>query len=338
MQHAIVSRLGAVPGAVSAAFADIAPLDPTNRRSDTVLIVDGRTSAPGQASPLRRFEFISPGFFHTLGITIVTGRDLTWSDLYDRRMVAVVSENLAREEWQSPAAAIGKRVRASPGDPWREIVGVVRNVRDNGMHLDSPRIVYFPALVDRFWGAPTLSFQTATFLIRSPRAGTEGFLRDVHTAVWAVNRNLPLAEIRTLDESSRRSLARTSFALVMLAIAGGMGLLLGAIGIYGVIAYVASQRTAEIGIRLALGARASQVRSQFLREGLRLATAGVVIGLAAAAGLTRWMSSLLFGVNRLDPLTYLVVTVVLVAVAMVAVYLPAWRASRKDPIAALRSS
>jgi putative ABC transport system permease protein len=336
MQHAILTRLEAVPGAVSAAFADIAPLDPGNGGSDTVLFVEGGAYAPGQARPLRRFEFISPGFFHTLGIPIVTGRDLTWSDLYDRRLVAVVSENLAREDWQSPAGAVGKRVRASPDDPWREIVGVVGNMRDNGMHLDPPPIVYFPALMDRFWSAPTLSFRSATFLIRSRRTATEGFLRDLHAAVWAVNGNLPLAEIRTLNEAYRRSLARTSFALVMLAMAGGMGLLLGAIGIYGVTAYVASQRTAEIGIRLALGARAGQVRRQFLREGMMLTAAGVMIGLVAAAALTRLMSSLLFGVNRLDPLTYILVTLVLVAVATLATYLPAWRASRNDPIEALR--
>ena len=336
MQHEILTRLGAVPGAVSAAFSDIAPLDPGNGGSDTVLFVEDRTYALGQARPLRRFEFISPGFFHTLGMPIVAGRELTWSDLYDRRLVAVVSENLARDEWQSPAAAIGKRVRASPDDPWREIVGVVGNIRDNGMHLDPPPIVYFPALMDRFWSVPTISFRSAMFLIRSRRTGTEGFLRDAHAAVWAVNRNLPLAEIRTLDEAYRRSLARTSFALVLLAIAGGMGLLLGAIGIYGVTAYVASRRTAEIGIRLALGARAGQVRRQFLRESLMLMAAGVAIGIVAAAALTGLMSSLLFGVNRLDPLTYVFVTLVLVAVATLAAYVPAWRASRNDPIEALR--
>src|SRR3954471_1185742 len=138
MQQDIVSRISAVPGVVSAAFADLAPLDPANRGSDTVLFLDGLTYAPGQARPLRRFEFISPGFFHTLGTPIVSGRDLAWSDFYDRRPVAIVSEHLARDEWQSPAAAIGKRVRASPDDPWREIVGVVGNIRDNGMHREAP--------------------------------------------------------------------------------------------------------------------------------------------------------------------------------------------------------
>ena len=336
MQHDILSRLVEVPGVVSAAFADIAPLDPANAGSDTVLFVDGRTYAPGQARPLRRFEFISPGVFRTLGTPIVAGRDLAWTDFHDKRPVALVSEDLARDEWQSPAAALGKRVRASPGDPWREVVGVVGNVHDNGMHLDPPRIVYFPSLMDKFWGAPTIAFQSATFLIRSPIAGTDGFVRGVQAAVWAVNSNLPVAEVRTLDDAYQKSLAGTSFTLVLLAMAGGMGLLLGAIGIYGVIAYVVSQRAGEIGVRLALGAQPGQVRRQFLREGLTLTAAGVAAGLVAATVLTRVMSSLLFGVSPLDPLTYALVTLVLVVVAMAAAYLPARRASRHDPVQALR--
>jgi len=337
MQQDILRRISAVPGVVSGAFADIAPLDPANGASDTVLFVDGRTYAPGQARPLRRFEFISPGLFHTLGTPIIAGRDLAWADLYDKRLVALVSENLAREEWQSAAAALGKRVRASPADPWREVVGVVGNVHDNGMHLDAPCFIYFPSLMDRFWSTPTLSFQSATFLIRSSRAGTEAFLRDLQAAVWAVNSNLPVAQARTLHDAYEKSLAGTSFTLVLLAIAGGMGLLLGAIGIYGVIAYVVSQRAGEIGVRLALGAQPGQVRRQFVREGLMLTAAGVTAGLVAAAVLTRVMSSMSFGISSLDPLTYSLTTLVLIVVAMAAAYLPARRASRNDPVEALRA-
>jgi predicted permease len=337
MQQDILSRISTIPGVVSAAFTNLAPLDPTNGASDTVLFVDAATYAPGQARPLRRFEFISPELFRTLGTPIVAGRDFTWLDLYDKRPVSLVSENLARDEWQSAVAALGKRVRASPADPWREVVGVVGNIRDNGMHLSPPRIVYFPSLVDRFWSTPTISFRSATFLIRNSRAGTEGFLRDVHAAVWAANRNLPLAEVRTLHDAYQTSLARTSFTLVLLVIAGGMGMLLGAIGIYGVIAYVVSQRAGEIGVRLALGAQPQQVRRQFLREGLMLTVAGVTTGLVAAALLTRMMASLLFGISRLDPLTYASMTLLVVVVAMTAAYVPARRASRNDPLTALRT-
>jgi hypothetical protein len=286
---------------------------------------------------LRRFEFISPGVFHTLGTPIVTGRDLTWTDLYNKRLVAVVSENLAREEWRSAAEAIGKRVRASPADPWREVVGVVGNMRDDGMHLDAPRIVYFPSLMDRFWSTPTLSFRSATFLIRSSRAGTEAFLRDVQAAISSINSNLPLAEVRTLQDAYQKSMATTSFTLVLLAMAGGMGLLLGAIGIYGVIAYVVSQRAGEIGVRLALGAQPRQVRRQFVREGLTLALAGISIGLVAAVVLTRLMSSLLFGISTLDPTTYTLMVLIVIVVAVAAAYLPARRASRCDPVEVLRA-
>ena len=336
MQQDIVNRIAAIPGVESAAFADIPPLGATNSGSDTVLMIEGKTSAPGQPRPLRRFEFISPAFFRTLGTAVIAGRDLGWEDLFDKRRVALVSENLAEEEWQSPAAALGKRVRASPDDPWREIVGVVGDIHDNGMHRRPPATVYFPALMDRFWSTPTVNFRSTTVIIRSPRAGTEGFVRDVHRAVWDVNASLPLAELRTLDDAYQKSLARTSFTLVLLAIAGAMGLLLGAIGIYGVIAYVVSQRTAEIGIRLALGARAGQLQWRFVREGLVLAAVGVAAGVAAAAAVTRLMSSLLFGVSRLDPPTYILMTLVLIAVAVIAAYVPARRATRNNPVDALR--
>jgi putative ABC transport system permease protein len=159
----------------------------------------------------------------------------------------------------------------------------------------------------------------------------------VHTAVSSVNRNLPLAEVRTLHDAYQKSLAATSFTLVLLAMAGGMGLLLGAIGIYAVIAYVVSQRAGEIGVRLALGAQPRQVRRQFIREGLTLALAGISTGLVAAVVLTRLMSSLLFGISSLDPITYTVMALVVIVVAGAAAYLPARRASRSDPVEVLRA-
>jgi predicted permease len=335
MQNDIVEALATIPGVVSVAFADRAPLAGDNA-SDTVLMTEGRTLLDGQARPLRRFEFISPGLFRTLGTPVVAGRDLAWTDLYEKRMTAVVSESLARQEWGSAAAALGRLVRASPGDPWREIVGVAGDLHDDGMSQPPSPIVYFPALLDRFWGAPTSSFSSATFLVRTPRAGSESFLRDLEAAVWSVNPNLPLAQLRTLEEPYRRSLARTGFLLSMLAIAAAMGLSLGAIGIYGVIAYSVSLRTREIGIRLALGATASELKGMFVRHGVALAAGGVGVGLAGAVAFTRWMSSLLFGVGPLDPLTYAAVAGIVFGTAIVAAYLPARRATRGSPIAALR--
>jgi len=336
MQQAITDRIAAVPGVTSVAFADIPPLG-GGSDSDTVLFTDGTVPAPNTLRPLRRFEFISPGFFATIGMPLVAGRDLTWDDLYGKRMVVLVSENLARDDWGSAAEAIGKRVRVSPDDPWREIVGVVGNLHDNGVHQPAPPIVFFPALMDRFGSLPTASFRSVTFVIRSPRAGNERFVKEVQQAVWQVSGNLPVAQIRTLDDMYRRSLAPTSFTLVMIAAAGALGLLLGLVGIYSVIAYAVSQRTQEIGIRLALGAQAGQLRRLFVNRGLTLTGIGIVFGLAAAAGFTRLMSSLLFGVNPLDPLTYTIVTAIVIAVAVVAAYVPARRSTRIDPLHALRA-
>jgi putative ABC transport system permease protein len=337
LQHAIVSRIETIAGVASAAFVDLPPLADGNI-NDTVLIADGAANAEGQPRPLRRFEFISPAFFQTLGVPIVAGRDLTWDDLYGRRLVALVAENLAHAEWGSGNQALGKRVRASPADPWREIVGVVGDVHDNGMSQKPPPIVYFPALMDHFWGTPTISFRSATFLVRTERAGTEGFVRELQRAVWDVNASLPLADVRTLDDVYRRSLARASFALAMLALSAGMGLLLGFIGLYAIVAFVVSQRKQEIGIRMALGAQSGELRRMFVRQGLVLTGAGIAAGVAAALALTRLMASLLFGVSPLDPATYGAVIATLVVVATLAAYLPARGATRGNPLAALRNN
>jgi ABC-type antimicrobial peptide transport system permease subunit len=176
-----------------------------------------------------------------------------------------------------------------------------------------------------------------TFLIRSPRAGSAGLMNEVRQAVWSVDPNLPLADVHTLDYYYTRSMARTSFTLVMLAIAGGMALLLGVVGLYGVIAYSVSQRKREIGIRMALGARHQELAGMFLRQGLLLTGIGVCCGLVAAGMVTRLMSSLLFEVKALDLLTYGAVSLGLVTTAALASYLPSRRAATVDPVEALRS-
>jgi ABC-type antimicrobial peptide transport system permease subunit len=216
-------------------------------------------------------------------------------------------------------------------------VGVVEDVYDRGVQVEAPGFAYLPALMDRY-----LVFdheyvtRGGTFLIRSNRAGTEGLVKEVQQTIWSVNGRQPVFLVNTLETLYDRSTAQTSFTLVMLAIAGGMALLLGIVGIYGVIAYVVSQRTREIGIRIALGAQRAELLRMFVRQGLLLAGAGVALGLAAAAGLTQLMSSLLFGVTALDPLTYAVVSALLLVVSVLASYLPARRAMVIDPVHALR--
>ena len=175
------------------------------------------------------------------------------------------------------------------------------------------------------------------YAVRSDRAKSAAFLRELQQAVWSVNANLPVANPRSLAEIRAGSMAQTSFALTMLGIAAGVALLLGVVGIYGVIAYIALQRTREIGVRMALGAQASDVRRLFVGHGLKLVAIGLTLGIAAAMSLTRLMSTLLFGVGPMDPVTYVSVSLVLGTVALVATYLPARRASRVDPVVALRT-
>ena len=271
---------------------------------------------------------------------MVVGRDFTWPDAYEMRPVAMVSENLARELWGSPTAAIGKRIRPYSKGQWREVVGVLSDMRDEGLNQKAPATAYWPVLMADFFPVSERPYSVQrglSYVVRSTRTGSNGFTDELGRAVWSINPNLPMAGVRTLAEIYDASLARTTFTLVMLAIAGGMALLLGVAGIYGVISYSVSQRTREIGIRIALGAQTETVRRMFVRHGLTLAGVGVAIGLAVAFGTMRLMSSLLFEVSPVDPLTYAAVSLTLTAAVVLASYVPARRATQIDPIEALRS-
>jgi predicted permease len=336
MQQEILRRIAAIPGVSSTGISSKIPMD-DNGNFDPIFAQD-RTYAEGELPPMRRFHFMSPGFLETIGAPAMAGRDFTWTDIENRSPVALVSENLAREYWHDPGGALGKRIRLGTTDEWREIIGVVADVRDDGVDKKAPTSVYWPILMTDFYGEKPFVRRTAAFAIRSSRAGAESFLKEVRQAVWSLDANLPLADVRTLDDYYRKSMARTSFTLVMLAVAGGMALLLGVVGIYGVIAYSVSQRTREIGIRVALGAQHGQLAGMFVRHGLVLTAAGVVCGLGVAIALTRLMSSLLFEVSPVDPLTYGAVAIGLAAAAALASYLPSRRAAKVDPIEALRAA
>jgi predicted permease len=337
LENQIADKLAMIPGVTSAAFASEMPMDGIPSNWDAIQ-AEGKTGLRSQVPPLRVFHQVSPGLFATAGIRLVAGREFTWTDLYGRRRVAILSENLAREFWGSPASAVGKRIASSlPNSPWHEVIGVVQDVRDHGVQEPAPAIVYWPSLGELIYRPGVTDVARAvTFAVRSPRAGTETLVNQVHQAVWSVNAGLPLAAVETMQNVYDRSMARTSFTLVMLAITGAMALLLGVVGIYGVIAYAVSQRRREIGIRLALGAQQAELRGMFVRHGLKLAAAGAVAGLCAAAGVMRLMKSLLFGISPFDPLTYTAVPFVMTAAAVLASYLPARRAASVDPVEALR--
>jgi predicted permease len=335
MERQVLEALSAVPGVSAAAFAGSMPLEAFN--ANDPVVAEDKTYEPGTIPPLRRFKFVSPGYFRTVGTPLVAGRDISWTDVFDDRQVAIVSENMAREMWGSAANALGKRIRVASVDSWREVVGVVGDMYDNGVHEPAPTIAYWPTMMTKFWGNERFVSRSLTYALRSDQAGTEAFLTRVRQAVWSVNGNLPLALVRTLQDVYDQSMARTTFALVMLAIAGAMALLLSLIGIYGVISYAVSQRTREIGIRMALGVKSAEVQRMFVGHGLVLAGIGAGVGIGVAVGLTRLMSSLLFRVSPLDGATYVAVSVVLVAAAVLASYLPARRAAALDPVEALRA-
>jgi predicted permease len=336
-QHAIIDAIAATPGVTSAAFVSGLPMAGDGSNWDGVEI-ESRPETD-RAQQLHVFRQISPGLLRTMGARLIAGRELNWHDVEDPKAVALVSENLAREFWQDPKAALGQRIRPSGGaGPWREIVGVVENVRTNGLDQPPPTTVYWPALMADFYrGVPFLVSRGIAVVVRSPLAGTPQLQRSLERAVWSVNASLPLFGVRTMQDLYERSLARTSFTLVMLAIAGAAALVLGVIGLYGVLSYTISQRRREIAIRLALGAPRSLVTRSFVRYGAGLAVVGVAIGLVAAGALTRLMGSLLYEVRALDPLTYAAVALVLTLAAALASWLPARRAAAVDPAEVLNA-
>ena len=335
MQHDIMERIGAIPGVTSVSFSTALPME-TEFENNTVLTAEDKTYGPG-IPPLRRSKSVAPDYFKTLGTPLIAGRDFTWSEIRDNRAVAIVSENMAREMWGDPSVALGKRIRVGRVGLWNEIIGVAGNVYDSGVDQPVPPIVYWRAGVQRGPGIPNAYIpREVTFAIRSDLAGTEEFIRRISEAVWMINSNLPLARVQTLAEVYDRSMSRAAFALVMLAIAGFMALALGIVGVYGVISYGITQRTREVGLRIALGAKGSEVQRMFLRQGLVITAIGIVAGTIAAFALTRWMSSLLFGVSPVDPVTYAAVSIVLILAAGLASYLPSLRATHVNPIDSLR--
>jgi predicted permease len=336
IEQAILGRIRTIPGVSSASISDWVPMEMEGRLFRDPVFIRYRT-APGEEPPSHVIEYTSPGTFNTVGVPLIAGRDFTWDDIYSKHLVAIVSENLAREYWHDPASAIGEQIRMGATDEWHEIVGVVGDVHDDGINRPAPTEVYWPIVSANMWGHPLIDASDgAAFVIRSARAGSETFMKEVQRTVGSVDPDLPLLDVFTLAHFYRQSMARTSFSLVMLAIASGMALLLGAIGLYGVISYSVSQRTHDIGVRMALGAQKSDVLRLVMWQGMTVTLTGVATGLLAALGLTRFLSSLLYGIKPTDPPTFIAVSLVLSGVAMLASYIPAQRAANVDPMVALR--
>jgi putative ABC transport system permease protein len=324
----VLDRLRQIPGVQSAGAVTTLPLD--GSRISVSYEVEGQPTPPGLQQSAG-FDAVSPGYFRTLGIPILTGRDFTDQDRADGRPVIIVNEAMARRCWpgQDP---IGKRITSGitmdDGDPpVREVVGVVGDVRHNSLSSEA-RAAYYIPFAQVPMGMATLAVRTAA----EPAAVTSA----MRAAVRDVDSNQPLYNARVMEQVVAESVATPRFYATLLGIFGAVALVLAAVGIYGVMAYSVTQRTHEIGVRIALGAQPLQVLRLVVGHGLALALVGVGIGLAAAFALTRLMSSMLFGVSATDPLTFGGLAALLVGVALLACYVPARRASRVDPMVALR--
>jgi len=335
MQQDILAEIGKISGVTSAAFATALPMEMDYENNMVVTAAD-KTYGEG-IPPLKRSKSVAPGFFTTMGIPLLAGRDYTWTDADSRRRVAIVSSNLAREWWGQPSAALGKQIRIGRAGPLNEIIGVVGDVYDSGVDQPPPAIVYWRAGVQEGFGpVPSLVPRDLSFAIRSDQAGTEDLIRQVGRAVWTVDASLPLARVQTLGETYAQSMSRTSFTLVMLAIAGVMALALGLVGIYGVISYAVTEQRRAIGIRLALGAARASILRRFLAQGIRVTSIACATGIVLSLAVRGALSRLLFGVSPFDPLTLMSVAGIVLLVATLAALIPAARAAFMQPMRTLR--
>jgi putative ABC transport system permease protein len=338
-QEQILERLAAIPGVTSAAYTTSLPMEGVGA-SSFIVAAEGETYESGELPPQRRILSISPGLLQALGTPLLVGRDFDWAELRDQRDVALVSESFARETWNSIDDTLGKRLDVGADGSWQEVIGVVADVYHNGVDQPAPPTVYWPAREQQFMaGLETSVPHSVVFALRSERTATESLIGDIRRAVAEVTADPVVARVGTLAQIYRDhpSMARRSFSLALLSIAGAMALLLSIVGVYGVLAYAVIQRRREVGIRVALGAAPLTVKRMFVYRGMILSGIGIAFGAAAAAGLTRLMSSLLFGVTPIDAATFVAAAGLLAVAALCASYLPARRAATIDPMETLRA-
>jgi predicted permease len=334
----LLERVRAVSGVETAGTVSILPLSNNNSMSGHV--VENHPVPANSLPPLLGTRFASPGYFETLGIPLIEGRSFERIDPGRTEDGVVVSRAVANHFWPGKSA-LGKRL--TPGGPgeavkqWFTIVGVVGDVREQGLHAKPVEAVYYPVRranpdTDGEWIPRDFTLVVKT----KPGVDPNSLVAAVRQAVWSIDPKLPLASVRTMEKVVERSMARTSFTMLLLGIGAAVALLLGAVGIYGVISYVVSQRTQEIGVRMALGAQRGDVSGMVMKEGLLLALIGIGIGLAGALAATRLMKALLYEVSATDPATFAAVPVLLAAVALLASYVPARRAAGVAPLEAIR--
>ncbi len=337
-----LERIRALPGVEAAGAITRLPLG--GGSSNSAHAFEDFPLEPDQVPRIIPTRRASPGYFETLRVPLLAGRVFEPADHQRQNRVALVSEAVAEHFWGADwttAGVLGRRLTSGTAEQadWYTIVGVVASVRSDGLAEDPSETIYYPIANPPFLGdddeePQAIAPRTMSLAVRS-NVPPSGLAAAVHSAIWAADPNLPVANVRTLEEIVAADSARTGFTMLLLSIAAAVALLLGTIGLYGVISYVVSQRTQEIGVRMALGAGRGQVSRMVVRQGLGVALAGIAAGLAGAAGVTRLLEASLFGVESTDPATFAAVAVLLFAVAVAASYLPARRAASVDPLAAL---
>jgi len=337
--YQLTTRLATVPGVQVAGAASKLPLLDDGNSNNGVWVEDHPVTST-EIPTIHQTVSITQDYFKAMSIPIIEGRTFrdNGSDRAPHEMI--VARSFARHYWRN-GSAIGKRVKTGgPDAPWSTIVGVVGDVHDAALTKPVDEVMYQPTigLMQPQPGVPDTVVAENVMTVTIRTAGDPlAVFPAVRSEIWALDRNLPLINVQALSSVVKGAMARTTFTLLMIGAAAGVALLLGAIGIYGVISYMVSLRTREIGVRMALGARSDQVRRMVVRQGLVLAGIGAAIGLVGALGMSRLISSLLYGIAPYDPLTLGGVTLGLLVVAAVASWLPAMRAARIDPIEALRS-
>ena len=322
----LVQRVKAEPGVESAAAVNFLPLGGSN--SSDAYLVEGEPEPRPGAENIGRYRVCTPDYFATMQIPVLKGRAFTEQDKTGATPVVIVNETLAKKHWPGQDA-IGKRIRfQAPLDraPWMQVVGVIKDVKHE-LTLDVTPEYYLPHAQDS-WQSMVITARTTV----DPGSLAGAFRQDV----WAIDKDQPVFDVRTMNEVRSISVGLQRFNSVMIGIFAGVALLLASVGIYGVMAFVVAQRTQEIGIRMALGARAPDVLKLIVANGMRLAVVGLAIGLVVSWGLTRFISALLFGVKPTDPLTFSLVSLALLLSALLACYVPARRATKVDPLNALR--
>jgi predicted permease len=328
----IVLEASREPGIQAVGLSSQVPAGPGG--SSNGLVPEGRPLEPASSIDTR-LRLVTPGYLGTLRIPLRAGRDFTADDRADRRRVVIVNEAFTRVAWPGERNPVGKRVACcDPTDPWKEVVGVVADVRWRGPSREVSPEFYLP--VEQAPNDAWNWLQRSMTLVARGNGGPDALLRSIREAVRRVDPALPLYGSSTMDERLAGSIAEARFNTNLLGLLGAIGLLLSAVGIYGVIAYFVSRRTRELGIRMALGASAAKVGALVVRQGLGPVTVGIAAGLVLAAGLARLLTSQLSGVSAGDPLTYGVVALILLVVAILASLVPAVRATRVDSASAMR--